>query len=133
MSGVSEGIQIAVVVALFAVITPLIGLIVSNCQYTKDRRNQVRQQRFVNYHNLVRDLVERREDQEVIRLDSQIAVVYELRNYREYREVSIRILEGLKSYWVDNSDNARLAKLDRLIKEVDYTLGDLRKNASVRR
>ena len=96
MSGISEGIQIAVISALGVTIPPLIGLIVYSLLYTKARRNQLRQQRFENYHKLVSWLVEGREDQKVIRLDSQIAVAYELRNYREYKEVSIRILKGLR-------------------------------------
>lgn len=124
MSGVSEGIQIAVISALGVTIPPLIGLIVYSLLYTKARRNQLRQQRFENYHKLVNWLVEGREDQKVIRLDSQIAVAYELRNYREYKEVSIRILKGLRESWAKRSD---IPDIGRLIEEIDYTLGDLQK------
>ena len=124
MFGVSEGIQIAVISALGVTIPPLIGLIVYSLLYTKARRNQLRQQRFENYHKLVSWLVEGREDQKVIRLDSQIAVAYELRNYREYKEVSIRILKGLRESWAKRSD---MPDIGRLIEEIDYTLGDLQK------
>jgi hypothetical protein len=124
MFGVSEGIQIAVISALGVTIPPLIGLIIYGLLYTKARRNQVKQQRFENYHKLVNWLVEGREDQKVIRLDSQIAVAYELRNYREYKEVSIRILKGLRERWCKKSD---MPDIDRLIEEIDYTLGDLQK------
>ena len=120
MSESSSAIQIAVIVALIGTIPPLIFLIFSSWRYVLDRRSQLRQQRFENYHSLVSDLVEGKKGQKVPRLDSQIAVVYELRNYREYREVSIRILEGLKSVWSDNPKNARL------IAEIDYTLERLR-------
>jgi hypothetical protein len=121
MAGLSEGIQIAVIGTLGSTI----ALIVSSLLYVKAHRNQVRQQRFENYHNLVSDLVEGRPDQEAIRLDSQIAVVYELRNYREYREVSIRILKGLRQRWSSNP------KYARLIEEIDYTLEKLQKSARV--
>jgi hypothetical protein len=124
MSGVSEGIQTAVISALGVTIPPLIVLIVNSVRYTMARRNRVRQQRFLNYHKLVSWLVEGREDQEVIRLDSQIAVAYELRNYREYKEVSIRILEGLRERWAKRSD---ILDIDGLIKEIGYTLKDLKK------
>jgi hypothetical protein len=124
MFGVSEGIQIAVISALGVTIPPLIGLIIYGLLYTKARRNQVKQQRFENYHKLVNWLVEGREDQKVIRLDSQIAVAYELRNYREYKEVSIRILKGLRESWAKRSD---ISDMGRLIEEIDYTLGDLQK------
>jgi hypothetical protein len=124
MSGVSENIQIAVISALAVTIPSLIVLIVNSVRYTKARRNRLRQQRFMNYHRLVSWLVEGREDQKVIRLDSQIAVAYELRNYREYKEVSIRILKGLRERWCKKSD---MPDIDRLIEEIDYTLGDLQK------
>ena len=121
MPGSSSAIQVAVIVALIGTIPPLIFLIFSSWRYVSDRRSQLRQQRFENYHSLVSDLVEGKKGQQAPRLDSQIAVVYELRNYREYREVSIRILEGLKSVWSDEPKNARL------IAEIDYTLERLRK------
>jgi hypothetical protein len=121
MSESSSAIQVVVIVALIGTIPPLIALIVSSLLYVLDRRSQLRQQRFENYHSLMSDLVEGRKGQQVPRLDSQIAVVYELRNYREYREVSIRILEGIKSVWSDNP------KMARLIVEINYTLEKLRK------
>ena len=124
MFGVSEGIQIAVISALGVTIPPLIGLIIYSLLYTKARRDQLRQQRFENYHKLVSWLVEGREDQKGIRLDSQIAVAYELRNYRDYKEVSIRILKGLRESWAKRSD---IPDISRLIEEIDYTLGDLQK------
>ena len=120
MSGLSEGIQIAVIIAL----SSTIALVVNSFLYVKDRRNQVRQQRFENYHQLVSDLVKGRKDQKGPFIDSQLAVIYELRNYREYREVTIRILEGLRERWSKNTDIDRL-DIARLIKEIDYTLGDL--------
>ena len=124
MSGVSENIQIAVISALAVIIPSLIVLIVSSVKYTKARRNRLRQQRFINYHRLVSWLVEGREEQSIIRLDSQIAVAYELRNYREYKEVTIRILKGLRKYWTKTSDKP---DIDRLIEEIEYTLADLQK------
>jgi hypothetical protein len=108
-------------ISLFIAALSLGALAFSGVSYALNRSRQLRQQRFENYHNLLSDLVEGRKGQKVPRLDSQIAVVYELRNYREYREVSIRILEGLKSVWSDNPKNARLTK------EIDYTLEKLRK------
>ena len=124
MSGVSENIQIAVIVALGSAVPLLISLVVYSVLHIISHRGQVRQQRFLNYHKLVNWLVEGREEQEKIRLDSQIAVVYELRNYREYKEVSIRILKGLRKYWTKTPDKP---DIDRLIEEIDYTLGNLQK------
>ena len=108
-------------ISLFIAAVSLGALAFSGVRYALDRSRQLRQQRFENYHSLLSDLVEGRKGQTVPRLDSQVAVVYELRNYREYREVSIRILKGLKTFWSDNPKNARL------IKEIDYTLEKLRR------
>jgi hypothetical protein len=81
------------IISLFIAALSLGALAFSGVRYALDRSRQLRQQRFENYHNLLSDLVEGRRGQTVPRLDSQIAVVYEMRNYREDREVSIRILE----------------------------------------
>lgn len=123
----SNPISATIVVALIAATPPVIALVVSTWRYIGDRRGQLRQQRFENFHKLVSDLVEGREEQPVPRLDSQIAVVFELRNYPEYREVSTRILEGLREKWSSESVDTRL------IEEMDYTLQALQDRCTWKR
>lgn len=115
----SNPVAATVAIALVAAFPPLLSLAISVWRYVSEYRSRTRHQRFENYHKLVSELVEGREDQEVQRLDSQIAVVFELRNYSEYREVSQRILEGLRKRWADDPNN------ERLVAEIDYTLAKL--------
>ena len=103
-----------IVVASIAAIPALISLAISVWRYTSDHRASHRQQRFENYHRLIHELVEGQENQKLPRLDSQIAIIFELRNYPEYRELSERILNGLKSFWPENIKNQRLHEEIRL-------------------
>ncbi len=70
-------------------------------EYLKDRR-------FITYHKLIKELVEGENQKNPLKLDRQIAVIYELRNFPNYFEVSKRILLGLRDYW--NGHNKRIDK-----------------------
>lgn len=48
-------------------------------------------------------------------LDRQIGIIFELRNYPEYFEVTKRILFDLRSKWANDSAN------ERIIREIKYT------------
>jgi hypothetical protein len=52
-------------------------------------------------------------------LDQQIAVVFELRNFPRYFELTERILSGLRNSWLQMQD---WANYDRLIRELGLTL-----------
>ena len=56
-----------------------------------------RERHFLAYHKLIQQLVEREEPDQPMRIDRQIAVIFELRNFKEYFPVTLRILRGLKS------------------------------------
>lgn len=78
--------------------------------YSKDKRFEV-------YHRLIKELVDEQGNPDKhIKLDRQIAVVYELRNFPKYFEVTKRILIGLKNQWKDNGD------VKRIIEEIDISL-----------
>lgn len=83
-------------------------------EYLKDRR-------FNNYHRLIKELVDGETPDAVLRLDRQIAILFELRNYPSYYEVSERILIGLQEAgWNQHSK--------RLGKEINLTLEYIRKD-----
>lgn len=66
---------------------------------------------FNSYHRLIKELVEG--DSGGTRMDRQIAVIFELRNFKNYYEVSLRILKGPRKDWEgENNKNKRL--LDEL-------------------
>lgn len=85
-------------------------------------REHVKDKRFKTYHDLIDQMVnEQREADRKIKLDRQIAVIYELRNFQEYFDVSIRILKGLKKEWENNNN-------PRVIEEIDLTLDYMESN-----
>ena len=60
-------------------------------------REYLKDKRFNNYHLLIKDLVDEQDRPDrYIKIDRQIAIIYELRNYPSYYPVSQRILTGLK-------------------------------------
>ncbi|XOB41398.1 MAG: hypothetical protein ACKKMW_01560 [Candidatus Nealsonbacteria bacterium] len=82
--------------------------------YIKDRR-------FGIYHKLIQELVEPESPNKPLKLDRQIAIIFELRNFPEYYEVSRRILSGLKENWKDVS-------VERVIEEIDISLKYMESN-----
>ena len=76
-------------------------------------RQRNKDKRFEAYHDLIDQLVnEQRNPDRAIKLDRQVAIVFELRNFASYYPVSIRILEGFR----DVCEN------ERIIKEIDLTV-----------
>ena len=102
---------------LFEIIGLLIayfGLVVPIFRYLNQRKLEERDKRFVNFHGLIKDLVEPGKDGQVM-LDRQIAVIYELRNYPKYFDLSKRMLSDLKVAWQKED-------YPRIIKEIELTL-----------
>ncbi len=62
-------------------------------EYIDIRKLEQRQKSFENYHGLVERLATTKS------MDAQTAIIYELRNYPEYKDVSIRILDTYKVKW----------------------------------
>ena len=110
---------LAIFIAFFGLAVPLISLAVSAARFIAVRQAENRQQRYENYHNLIYQLVQGREGQPYI--DLQVAALFELGNYPEYRDVTLRILEGLGSAW-DNSEHPPA----RLRKELELTIDKLK-------
>jgi hypothetical protein len=54
-----------------------------------------------------------------MKLDRQIAVVFELRNFKEYFPVTLRILKGLRNDWQDYGPES---KRNRLLQEIDESI-----------
>lgn|GEM_PF-5837487 len=113
-------IETGVVLAAIPIIVTLIVVSYSAVQYVIIRKTEMYQRRFENYYQLIDWLVVDRE-QGVIELDNKIACVYELRNYKSYKDVSIRILEGLREEWV------KIPEDKRLIDELDLSINALRR------
>src|SRR2546427_7256901 len=100
---------------LLAVVLTMGPLVFSAWRYLSLRADELRFRRFEIYHNLIRQLVAPEPGYQTPYLDRQIAAIYELRNFPEYYELSIRLLRGLKQTWANNPH-------PRLLEEVDHSM-----------
>ena len=82
--------------------------------YIKDRR-------FNIYHGLIEKLVDPESEGKPLRLDRQIAIIFELRNFPKYYEVSKRSLTRLKRNW--NNEEKK-----RIIEEIDISIKYMESN-----
>jgi hypothetical protein len=83
-------------------------------------RNDRRNKEFEIYHKLIKDLVEPADEKQPMRLDRQIAIIFELRRFTFYRPVTKRILAGLRKSWA-NQDGRLLEEMDFAIKDMGDT------------
>jgi len=104
-----------------------IGLIVSAALlaipwsiHVKNQKDSLSQQEFTNYHEVISWLILGRKGNPPM-LDEQIACIYELRHFITYKEVTARILRGLKINWAYLPDD----KKTQLFSEIDLTLNAL--------
>lgn len=83
--------------------------------YSKDKRFEI-------YHRLIKELVDEQSNTDkLIKLDRQIAIVYELRSFPKYFEVTKRILNGLKNDWGGRPE------IKRIVEEIDVSLSYINK------
>ena len=88
-------------------------------------REYLKDKRFKTYHELIDELVdEQRHPDKKIKLDRQIAIIFELRNFPSYYPVSKRILTGLKDLWKESQPRA--------VQEIDLTLEFISNNFFIR-
>jgi hypothetical protein len=96
-------------------IATLVAALIPLYQFIRTKKAEERRNNFENYHKLIKELV----DTGAPKLDRQIAIVFELRNFKNYFPVSIRILNGLKAEW---GKDEQQDKYLRLLQEIDLTL-----------
>ena len=122
-------------VPLLAVLLTLLGVILGIAYqawtFLDQRKRELRDKRFVIFHGLIRDLVEPTEGKTEIKLDRQVAIIFELRSFPEYGEVTGRILRA----WRDHLSKltGQEPQFARLITEIDLTMGYLTKQTGAKR
>lgn len=82
---------LGIIIAYFSLVLPIF-------RYLKDKRKDDRNKRFENYHKLLDDLLGGQPNSQV-KIDRQIAILFELRNFSDYYPVTLRILDNLKNTW----------------------------------
>lgn len=56
-------------------------------------------ERFKTYHHLIKTISKGSDEDGALKLVSQIAYIYELRNYREYNDLTEKVLNRLRIQW----------------------------------
>jgi len=87
-------------------------------QFFVNKNTEAKSRQFEVYHRLIKELVE---PNGTILVDRQCAVVFKLRRFKHYRELSARILGGLREDW---KDDPRFHP--RLKNEINLTLDDFK-------
>ena len=98
----------------------IISIFWSAYSYISIKKAEEKQRRFETYHRLVKDLVERDDPKEPMKLDRQLAVIFEMQNFPEYFSPSIKIVEGLRDSW--QGIYGPIEKNNRLISQMDESL-----------
>ncbi|MGE0331064.1 MAG: hypothetical protein AB7P37_10240 [Ramlibacter sp.] len=111
----------ASVLALLAAVIPLTF---SARRYLTVRSEELRKDRFDAYHRILRIASAGSDERGVLKLVSQVAFIYELRNFPEYADLTETVLEMLREEWARGEDAERRRKLHAMI---DDTLAHLQR------
>lgn len=110
----SLGSYIALATFLLSVVT----FAFSAYRYVTTRRDAQLQVEFEIYHKLIAQLVGSERNTDTMKLDSQVAIVFELQRFKRYKPVTLRILQGLKDEWSEKTH-------PRLITEIDIAISKI--------
>ncbi len=118
--------DLAVWATLGAFIVPLIALAFSARRWLTIRSTELKSERFQTYHKLVHSISTGTNEYGVMKLTSQIAFVFELRNFLEYSELTKTVLGLLRKEWGQKEDGE---KKTELLKAINETLAHLERAA----
>lgn len=104
--------------AALGVLGAAITFVWSAIQFILVRRKEQQAHNFQAFHRLIKELVSPDDINKFIWIDRQMAVVFELRHFHRYYDVTFRILSGLPEKWCADPE----FKWTRLIEEIDLTL-----------
>ncbi|HEY7937453.1 MAG TPA: hypothetical protein VID26_10040 [Candidatus Limnocylindrales bacterium] len=123
ISWINQNAQaISIYVAVVVAVVPALWAFALNLRL---RNKALQHERFNIYHDLVRQLVQPDAPGGAMSIDRQIAVVFELRNFPEYYELTMRMLEGLRATWT-NPNSARLTQ------EIGFTIDYIAANSKLK-
>ncbi len=96
--------EIGVAFTVLAFLLSIAVLAFSAYRYVTVRRDELRNQRYEQYHSLLMKASRGTDDQGPMKLVSQRAFIYELRHFPEYGALTKRLLESLLSDWKKDPD-----------------------------
>jgi hypothetical protein len=102
-----------------AIVISVGSLVWQGAQFLLTRTTDARNREFEAYHRLIKELVQPSEGP-CTYVDRQCAAVFELRRFGHYRELTLRLLLGLRDDW-QRANNLH----SRLAKELELTISKL--------
>lgn len=111
--------DLAIWATLGAFIVPLISLAFSGYRWLGIRESELKAVRFQTYHRLIHNISVGKSEHGSMKLASQLAYIFELRNFPEYAALTIDVLRLLRKEWSEREEGE---KKDELLKGVDATL-----------
>ncbi|HAT8522037.1 MULTISPECIES: hypothetical protein [Vibrio] len=119
---VKNATEIGVMFTVLAFVLSVGVLAFSAYKYVSIKRKDQMQIEFDHYHKLIAQLVGSDKKGTTTKLDSQVAIIYELQlpRFKRYRPVTKRILQGLHEEWKGTSHK-------RLLKEMELAISAFEK------
>ncbi|QFU06326.1 hypothetical protein FIU82_15160 [Pseudoalteromonas sp. THAF3] len=116
--------DLAAITTVIAFFVTLISILFSARRYISIRNQELASERFKTYHGIVKAVSKGSDEDGVLKLVSQVDYIYELRNFKEYSELSQNLLGQLRERWKHGEDPAVYKTLKEAI---DDTLSALQK------
>jgi len=106
--------------AIIGIVASIITFIWTVYQYIDTKKREQNLREFENYHKLIKELVQPEDlEKEVMYIDRQTAIIYELRHFKRYYPFSHRTLIGLKEKW-EKVPNQFPRLIDECTRTIEY-------------
>ncbi|HGF7514953.1 TPA: hypothetical protein AB5A70_003476 [Vibrio cholerae] len=117
---VQNATEIGAVFTVFAFVLSVCVLAFSGYRYVNIKRKDQMQIEFDHYHSLIAQLIGSERKSTTMKLDSQVAIIYELQlpRFKRYRPVTKRILNGLYEEWKATSHKRLLTEMELAISAI---------------
>jgi len=108
--------------AVLSVVGTAIAFTWSVVQFVLVRKRDEQHREFEIYHRLIKELVAPDSESGATWIDRQATVVFELRRFNRYHELTLRTLLGLREKWIKDAEFI----FPRLVEELDLTVEYIR-------
>lgn len=103
-----------------------IAFVWSVVQFVLVRLRDEEHREFEIYHRLIKELVAPDPESKVTWIDRQTAILFELRRFKRYHELTLRTLLRLREKWSKDKDFT----FPRLLEELDLTVEHIRRQSA---
>ncbi|EGQ9833465.1 TPA: hypothetical protein ACN36G_004487 [Vibrio parahaemolyticus] len=108
-----------------AFLISIISIAFSARRYLAIRDKELASERFVTYHDLIKAISKGQDRDGQLKMVSQLAYIYELRNFPEYASLTKATLLKLSEEWqTNNPERKKDSALNKAIDETILALGE---------